>query len=571
MQNTHPVETVGEAFLALLKHRGVDNFYANGGTDFASIVEAYARQPESGLAFPKPIVCPHENLAVGMANGYTMVTGRPQAVMCHVTVGTANAICNLMNAARDNVPMLFCAGRTPLFEKGRPGSRNGHIHWAQEMFDQGGMLRELVKWDYELRDGINVAEVIDRALTLASAPPAGPVYLMLPREVLAQQPEGFDIASGGLAVPSEPAPDPEAVERLAGLIAAAECPIIITTTTGRAPQAVPLLADLAGRFAIGVVENFPRYVSLPASHPMHLGYSSTPLLGEADLIIVLEADVPWIPAHGEPKPAARIVHVGVDPLFAKYPIRTFRNDLAITSSAAKLLSPLAAALERAGAASGPVATERRRRLGALATARRRRVGEQIRALEAAPRMTKPWLNHCLNQVKPKDAVIVNEYWANREFLEIEAPGGFFQHASAGGLGWGFPAALGAAQAAPDKVVIATLGDGAYLFANPAACHQVAAAQGLPLLAIICNNSHWGAVQASALGVYPKGHTAEWAKRGHAPLSDLAPAPDYETYVTASGGWGERVTDPAALPDAIRRGIAVVRNEKRQALLNVICE
>src|SRR5206468_3008745 len=93
------------------------------------------------------VIVPHENLGVAIAHGYTMITGRPQAMMVHVGVGTANAVNGLMNASRMNIPLLFSAGRTPLTESGAlPGARNNYIHWAQEHFDQGGMLREFMKW-----------------------------------------------------------------------------------------------------------------------------------------------------------------------------------------------------------------------------------------------------------------------------------------------------------------------------------------------------------------------------------------------------------------------------------------
>ena len=96
---------------------------------------------------------PHENVAMAMAHGYYRIAGKPAAVMVHVTVGTANSINGLMNATRDNVPILLAAGRTPLTETGHIASRNRSIHWGQEAFDQGGMVREFVKWDYELRSG----------------------------------------------------------------------------------------------------------------------------------------------------------------------------------------------------------------------------------------------------------------------------------------------------------------------------------------------------------------------------------------------------------------------------------
>ena len=139
-------ETTADAFLGLLAARGIDYFFVNGGTDFAPIAESYARGEALGWRLPTPVICPHENLAIAMAHGYTMVSGRPQAMMVHVGVGTANLLNGAINAARQSMPILICAGRTPLTEGGGeaplPGARNNFIHWAQEHFDQGGMLRE---------------------------------------------------------------------------------------------------------------------------------------------------------------------------------------------------------------------------------------------------------------------------------------------------------------------------------------------------------------------------------------------------------------------------------------------
>ena len=141
------VESVAEAYLALLAERGVEYLFANAGTDFAPIVEAYAKAAHTGLPAPKPLIATHENLAMSMAHGYAVASGKVPAVMVHVSVGTANALCGVFNAARENVPILFTAGRSPLTEEGMLGARDTYIHWAQEMFDQAGMLREIVKWD----------------------------------------------------------------------------------------------------------------------------------------------------------------------------------------------------------------------------------------------------------------------------------------------------------------------------------------------------------------------------------------------------------------------------------------
>ena len=220
------VDNVAEAYLALLAERGVEYLFANAGTDFAPLVEAFAKAARTGMPVPQPVLATHENLAFSMAHGYAMVTRRVPAVMVHVSVGTANGICGALNAARDNVPILFTAGRSPLTESGLPGARDVYIHWAQEMFDQAGMLREIVKWDYELRNGQQLETVIDRALSVATTAPGGPVYLSLPREVLAAPLPGFSYDSPARRVAAAPpGPDKGAIEEAARLLAAAENPL----------------------------------------------------------------------------------------------------------------------------------------------------------------------------------------------------------------------------------------------------------------------------------------------------------------------------------------------------------
>src|SRR5688500_6022208 len=114
MQKQVAVESVAEAYIELLAARGVDYFFANGGTDFGPIAEAYAKRLSTEAPVPKPVTVPHEITAVAMAHGYTMITGRPQVVMVHTIAGTANATGGLINAARTQVPMLFSADRTPI-------------------------------------------------------------------------------------------------------------------------------------------------------------------------------------------------------------------------------------------------------------------------------------------------------------------------------------------------------------------------------------------------------------------------------------------------------------------------
>src|SRR5580704_11025169 len=560
------VDSVAEAYLALLVDRGVEYLFANAGTDFAPIVEAYAKAAHTGMKAPKPMLATHENLAMSMAHGYAAASGRVPAVMVHVSVGTANALCGVMNAARANVPILFTAGRSPLTEEGLPGARDTYIHWAQEMFDQAGMLRELVKWDYELRNGAQLETVVDRALTVATSPPEGPVYLTLPREVLAEPLLGFTYDSPARRVAaSPPAPDETAVAAAARILAAARNPLIVTADAGRDRAAVPALAEFAERFAIPVVEHRLRHVCLPADHPCHLGYSPTPLLDEADPIMVVDCDVPWIPGRKPPSPDAKIIHIGVDPLFSRYPIRGFACDVAITGATRLVLPRLTAAL--APLADKPAIAARRQRIGERRGTQRAQWRKTVEEAKALRPIHPAWVSACLAAARDPDSVLVNEYTLIPEHCPSTRPGSYFGSSPAGGLGWGAGAALGIKLAEPDRQVVAVLGDGSYLFANPVAVHHAAAMHRLPALFIVVNNAMRGAVRHAALAMYPQG---EAARSNRPPFIDLDDLPAFEQVCAAAGGYGERVEDPAALPGALARALHAVNVEKRQALLNVIC-
>ncbi|MBI3711100.1 MAG: thiamine pyrophosphate-requiring protein [Proteobacteria bacterium] len=560
------VALTAETYLAALKACGIDYLFANAGTDFPPIIEAFARAGADSPGVPRPLLVPHEHVAVGMAHGYYVVTGRPQAVMLHVNVGTANGICALINAYRDDIPLLFTAGRTPITEDGPAGTRNRPIHWAQEMFDQAGMVRECVKWDHELHAGERASDVVTRALEVAMTAPRGPVYLTLPREVLAAPAVDAGRAVRAWAVPAPAAPNPDAVETVAGWIAAARMPLVIAAGVGRSAGAVAALAQLAERFAVPVVTFNPRYMCLPASHPMHLGYAPRPLLAEADIVVVLDSDVPWFPSLEAPPAGARIVHIADDPIFARYPIRSFPSDLSIAADPALSLAAIADALERRGAQTAPAVAERRRRLAAQSAKLRAGWAAEAESAGREPEITPAWISRCLAAVKDDDTLVFNEYHLRLEHCAFERPGSYFGLSPAGGLGWSICAALGAKLAAPERLVIATIGDGSYMFANPTACHWVADAHRLPILTIVFNNALWGAVRNATLTMYGQGAAAQ--ERGRL-LADLRPCPAYEKLIEAQGGFGERVEQPAALPATLARAVAAVR-EGHQALLNVVC-
>jgi acetolactate synthase-1/2/3 large subunit len=559
-------ETAADAYLGLLAARGVDYLFANGGTDFAPVVEAYAKGRALGWRMPETVITPHENLGVAMAQGYTMITGRGQAMMVHVGVGTANALNGLINASRQNLPLLFCAGRTPLTESGDvPGARNNFIHWAQEHFDQGGMLREFVKWDYELRHAEQIETAVDRALAIAHSEPQGPVYLTLPREILAARLARAPGARPLQTAATPPAPDPDALDEVAQLVARAKRPLLITANAGRSLDAARELARFAESFAIPVIHYRPRYLALSTEHPMHAGWDPHALLKDADLVLVVDCDVPWIPSQGAPHAEAKVVHIGPDPLYTRYPLRGFRSDVALTGLAAPTLAQLAARVER-HAASQSVFAARRESIAKQSEAMR---SKQRAGADALPgTITGKWASACLNRVMGDDSIVVNEYPLVLEELAIRQPGRFYTLSPAGGLGWGLGAALGAKLASPDKDVICAVGDGAYMFGNPTPAHFVSEAMRLPLLFVVFNNARWAAVHRSTLAMYPKGAAAQMKEP---PFATLEPSPRFEKIVEASGGHGVRVSEPKELMPALERALKVVRDEKRQALVNVCLE
>ena len=563
-------ETTAEAYLELLHDRGIEYFLGNAGTDFAPLVEAFARFEAEQRPAPRPLVIPHEFVAVSMAHGYYLGSGRPLAVMVHVTVGTGNASTAIISASRANVPILMSAGRTPITEEGLPGSRDLHIHWAQESFDQAAMLREYVKWDYELRSPLQLESVVDRALEMMLAEPSGPIYLTLPREVLAARAPALTVSSPSRRQSrGDRYPDPDRIEEAARLLARASAPLILTSAMGRDARAVPALIALAEAGGIGVVEADPIYLNFPHDHPLHQGYNQSgtvnPSLAEADAVLVIEADVPWYPAIQKPPASAPVIHLGIDPFFTRYPMRSFPCDVPIAATPAAALPLLAEAVRR-HADPGTVAARATR----LAAEHRRRhaAWDAVAAEQAAkPTIGFAWAARCIQESMDESALVVNEYPLDRRYASFTRPGSYVGSPHSSGLGFGLGAALGLKLALPESTVIATVGDGAYFFSQPVSCHFVERAHRLPILTVIFNNQRWEAVKGSVLGLYPDGRAKA---TGRFPLSDLTPSPRFEEIVKAVDGLGERVERPSDLPGALKRGLAAVR-EGQPALLNVLCQ
>ncbi|MDH4109156.1 MAG: thiamine pyrophosphate-requiring protein [Gammaproteobacteria bacterium] len=554
--------TYAYSFVQALKRRGVEHVFANSGTDHAPIVEALTEMRNTGEAAPAFHVVPHENLAMAMAQGYYRASGKPAVVLVHVTVGTANTICSLMNARRANVPVLLIAGRNPLSQDGHVGSRSVPIHWGQDAFDQGSLVREYTKWEHEFRAYQDVDALIDRALVIAMSEPRGPVYLSLPRELLADTDKTTHTPPTAAIASAQPGA--AAIDELAGLLAAAERPAIVTSTTGVDREARRRLEDLSRAFAIPVLQSWPYAINLRSDHPMNLRMHGLDWLARADVILTIDAAVPWVPRRFKPRHDAKVLHLAADPTYSMYPYRDFPASRLIAGSSRDGLSMLHDALRGHGIDEARLAgrrTEIARLVEAAAERRRSRIED---ARTRSP-IHASWTARCVNEVKGENACIVNELGVPFDCLEFGDNDLYVGETTAGGLGSGVGFGLGAKLADPSRNVICCVGDGSFMFGNPTPAFVVADALRLPILIVVASNGMWYAVEQSTVDIYPEGAAAAGE---NLPLTQFGSTPDYAGIATACGAWGETVSDPNQLEAAMRRGLA--RNAEGQAaLINVI--
>jgi len=553
----HPANGA-ESVLMGLKANGIDYLFANAGTDFPPVIEALA-ELDPDLT-PQAITIPHETASVGMAHGYYLVTGKPQAVMVHVNVGLANTAMGVINAASDNVPVVVMSGRTPVTESGRPGSRITPIQYGQEMYDQASLVSDVVKFHYEMRYPEQGEPLASRAVALATSEPKGPVYVSLPREPLMAQIETPPRPANARPAATRTFPDPAAIATASEWLSGARSPLVLCQRGDPEGTVSRALSEFCNRHAIAVAEPFTIRNVMASADPMFIGHDIKAAMEDADVIVVLDSGVPWIEKLHGPSAEVKVVHAGADPHFARMPMRGYKTDLAIAADPLAVIEALASAMPTPGEQTAA----RRETIASRSAARREKARADAAAGCASP-MSAEWMSHCLSAAMDERAVVFGELGVVPGAMDLAGPNRMFNNPHSGGLGWALPAALGAQLADRDRLVVACIGDGSYIFANPVACHQIAEALELPILTIIKNNGMWNAVRRSVVGAYPQGA----AVRANAmPLTSLEPAPDYLKIAEASRAHVERVESGGDLPGALERAIAVIRIERRQAVLDL---
>ena len=564
--------TASTAFLETLMEAGVTHLFVNFGSDHPGLIEAIAEARAKGRPVPRVITCPNEMAGMSAAQGFAQVSGQAQAVIVHVECGTQALAGAVHNAARGRVPMLIFAGASPFTQEGElRGSRNEFIQWIQDVHDQRGIVRGYMKYDNEVRTGRNVKQLVHRAMQFAGSEPRGPVYLMGAREVMEEElaePVTIDPGQWGVLAPA--ALPEAAVGTILDAVAKAERPLVVTSYVGRNPEAVPELVRFCERLGIGVLESVPNAMNFPHDHPLYRGNQwneprQNAALAEADCVIVIDSDVPWIPTISKPAADATIIHLDVDPLKEAMPLWYIGARHAFRTDAATALAQLNARLDARQPAAEIV--ERRSRHHAAASAARR---EGLVALEAgAPdAITPEFATACVRRHIDADTIVLNEGITNYpvifNHMRMTAPGSIFT-SGGGSLGWNGGAAVGAKLAAPEKTVVAMTGDGSYMFSVPSSVHWMAAKYGTPFVQIVYNNRGWKAPRFSAMGVHPDGY----ASRADDLDIGFDPPPRYADIAAAAGGaHARRVERPDEMEAAVAEAFDMVRNQGRSAVLDV---
>jgi acetolactate synthase-1/2/3 large subunit len=563
--------TASHDLLQGLVDLGIEYLFCNLGTDHAPLIEEMAHWREQGRAFPKLILCPHENTAVHMAGGYAVATGRGQAVLVHVDAGTANAAMGLHNLCRTRIPVLLIAGRAPMstFDSAT-GGRDTYVHFIQEPFDQGSVVRPYVKWEYNLAWPSMAHEVISRAGAVMQSDPTGPVYLTLPREVLAAPVDVQSIGAYGhqnhLPVKAQGA-DTNAIAQIAAKLMASENPMLVTAYAGRNHAAPALIEKLAMLCGMRVCEFNSIYLNIRRNSPFFAGYNPAAFTEQADFGLMVDVDVPWIPKTTRVNPNAYWAQLDVDAIKRDIPMWGFPLNARIEGDSVRLLTQLIECIEQTATPAFKAMASQR---SLIIQAEHEKNQQKAAAMAQEPGKVNAINPHFLcaaigRQIRSED-VVLNEAIRNTmavfEQIPREMPG-TLMGLSGGGLGFSAGTALGIKLAQTQSRVIHFVGDGSFYFSNPSSVYAVAHQYDLPILTVLLDNGGWSAVKESTLRMYPKGE----AKSTNQFASDLGYGTDFAAIAEAAGAHGERLVDPSQTEAAIARCLAAL-DAGQSALLHV---
>lgn len=546
--------TGGEALLTVLTGMGVDRIFASPGSEWSPVWEHLAKpNPRS----PIYLSCRHEETAIGMASGYTKASGKLPAVMIHTTVGSLHASMALRAALHEQVPMVVFCGESVGFGED-PGPDPGY-QWLRHLADMGGparLVEPCVKWSFGVNSKTILPATIQRACQLAIASPRGPVFVSIPMEYL------FDTMSSNppspCAYPLQPSSDPGGIEELAGLLAEAKNPIIITEESGRTFACVKRLVEIAELLGAAVVETrSTSYLNFPRNHPLHGGFEPRDHMKEADLIFLLSAIAPWHPPSAGPAPGVKVAILDENPLRGQVPFWAYPVDLCLTGEVESSLGLLLEHLKKRVSPGDPSRASRAQMWGRRFQERQEEWKKEALALKDRKPLETRWVVHELSQALPSDAVVVEETITHRlalhRYLDAVKPCSFFAGEN-GGLGTGLGTALGVKVAMPERPVICLIGDGSFNYNPSLAAFGFSQEYGVPILIVLMNNHGYLSMKSGIPRYYPQG----WSVKANKFVgTSIAPSPDYASIIRAFDGYGEKVEEPGEVRAAIKRGLQAV--------------
>jgi acetolactate synthase-1/2/3 large subunit len=549
-----------ELILQAIAANGVKKMFFCGGTDNFYFMESVAKFKAKNWPTPDLITVMHESDAVYMNMGYSQWARRPQVTVLHVDSGTINAGAAWSEAWHADAGIVVMAGRTPYTTKNElPGGRSHSVHWEQEMYDQADMIRQFTKWDYEIKTPENASLIVQTAFRIAATEPCGPVYVSLPREVMAAKLKGGIFYSPTDFPPAVSAQgDSVALRAAAKLLIEADDPVIMVKSMGRHPESVAMLVTLAEKLAIPVV-SVDTFMNFPRQHWAR----SRPDLQSRDVILVIDHDVPW--TSSDPPKRARIISMDADPMRIKQPLWGFPVHIPITCDSSKALPILTQMTD-------DFITNRRKaafaeRRAALQAAKKAADDAARASIERARRsvpLSPVWIRECVNRISDENTVLLWDIAAIQQG-DRTPPGHVFSQYAAN-LGNSWPRGIGIKMAAPEKTVIASGGDGSAVFSNPEAALWTARKYDAPILYIVNNNHKYYAVE---MGLSAYGGPDSYAGKAGFNGSDLSPSPDFAMIARAMGAYGEKVTEPDKLPEALQRALRAVRSGQSAVLDTII--
>jgi acetolactate synthase-1/2/3 large subunit len=552
-------EERGEAIIAALALGGVDCLFFNSGSEIMFLQEGIAKAKALGRPAPKLVMLTHEYPTLNAALGYAAVTGKPTATAVHVDVGTQHYGCAIHTARWSGQPILVMAGGPPVSYPGTMrGSRDGSHFWLQQTPDQAGIVRQYMKWDHRLEYQDNPGLIVSRALQIAQSEPRGPVYLTLPREISLLKMEGARFPTAeqlGITRPS--GADSAAIEELANRLLRASNPMVVAARSGRNPATMAPLVRLCEALGMPVGDAAARsYHCFPMNHPL---YQSVTLdLRKADFVLVIEADVPWIPGDNAPPEHAYIAVLDSDPIKAHIGTYEFTADMRLMADTLGTLSSLCSKVSELMSATDRDRYAKRASLWAERSHHRVLKDEEAAISAARQTPISPiWLSYQLGKLMDENCLVIDETLMLSplpRYLKLSAPGSYYRNPGSAG-GWAAGAALGAKLGQPDKDVIAVSGDGFYMYSVATAAISAAVRYGAPFLSVIYQNRSYSTGTAATAQLYPDGY----AVRGGLDGGYFDPPMDFAKEAEAAGAYGENVRDPELLSAALRRGLEQVRN------------